>query len=356
MTLKVTGPWIAGFTDAEGSFSIYISTTEQYFGVSFTFYISQKDTEPLIKCREFLEKYRKRDPTLDDTEIPEIKPANGTMDLKIKLHNILLKVIRPFFEEFPLLSSKWQDYQLFFAALDIHLNNQISKHVRILYIAHIMFAMNTEGKQRKNLLTYYENLVKPLFDNVQEWQNACVAAKEIVKKFLLKPYPSLSFAYIAKDYFLGLVMGDGSFHADFDCREGRIATIRKSLSISLIKTDRNEKLLDAIAKDFKTAWTKRPSEKSRHSFTIERSHEINKVFQPFFLQNAEKLSLFSRRHVEIWVKVDRLFELFGGDLTNPETKSEIKALLIEIYNVHGGTYRRYSQEQILIRFQQDWNF
>ena len=230
MTFKLTGRWIAGFVDAEGCFSIHMTTTTKLIGVSFNFFISQKDPEPLIMCLEFLEKYRKKDPTLVNTKLPNLVQGNETMDIKIMQHNILLKIIRPFFEDFPLLSSKWQDCQLFFAALDIYKNRTIPKYVRVLNVANIMFAMNTDGPQRRNPLTYYEDLVKPLFGSQQEWESCRFAAQEIVKEILQRPYPSLTrnLKPILEDYFLGLITGDGCFHSDFDCRKKRTVTVRKS--------------------------------------------------------------------------------------------------------------------------------
>nr|YP_009184761.1 putative LAGLIDADG homing endonuclease [Jenufa perforata]ALO62914.1 putative LAGLIDADG homing endonuclease [Jenufa perforata] len=361
MTFKPTANWIIGFTDAEGCFSICITNNEKFIGISFTFYISQKIKEPLIKYQEFLKEYIKQNSISVDTEIPKLVPGNGTENLRIRQHDLLLKVIRPFFEEFPLLSSKWQDCQLFFAALDIHKDKQMTNHVRILKIAHIMFAMNTEGEQRIRPLTYYENFVKPRFKNKQLWEIACLEAKKGVKEILDRPYPSLtkkfgSISFLREDYFFGLLTGDGCFHADFDCRKGRTVKVRKSLSISMIKTTRNEELLNAIAEQFDLTWKKRLSAKNRHSWKIEKSEEINQILQPFFLKNAKKFPIFKRRHLECWLTIDKLLKLLKGDLANFSAKSKVMVLLMEIYNVHDGTYRKYSREEIINRFRQDWIF
>lgn len=59
MTFKPTAHWLVGFTDAEGCFSIYITNIEKSISISFRFYISQKNKEPLIKYKDELLQFGK---------------------------------------------------------------------------------------------------------------------------------------------------------------------------------------------------------------------------------------------------------------------------------------------------------
>jgi LAGLIDADG endonuclease len=352
-TFNITGNWIAGFTDAEGSFCIWITGVQQ-ITVSFCFYISQKETEPLIQYADFINARVSEFPEFAGKKV-FLKKGGGIMNIKIKQHDLLFKVVKPLFEEFPLYSSKRLDFLLFFEALTIYTNPKMSRHERILQVIHIMFSMNTKGAQRVNNKKYYERLLEPKFPNRVAYQNAITKAyadqkQRIVQHLIKHPKSSPS-----DDYFVGLLVGDGCFGCDFDMRQGRKATVIKSLSVSLIKTNQNEELLDLFAKRFDTRWNKRPSVLRRHSFKIERHKDIQKI-QTFFILHSNLLPSFKKRDLEIWSKATLLKDLLK-DTKAVQTHSEQRrayALITEIYFFHQGIYRKYSLEDVLKRFSMDY--
>lgn len=278
------------------------------------------------------------------------------MNIEIKQHAFLLKVIKPLFEEFPLRSSKYFDFLLFFEALSIYTNSKISRPERIIQVAHIMFGMNTKGSQRVNCLHYYEQLIESKFNNhsnLKVINKACADQKQRILQHLTTQ--KIDESSLSDDYFVGLIVGDGCFGGDFDMRQGRKATIIKSLSVSLIKTARNEELLDLLASRLGMQWIKRSSVSRRHSFKIERVKDIQKI-EKFFRLNSHLLPSFKKKDLAIGSKVTLLKSLLK-DTKAIETKSEQRRVytwITEIYFFHKGIYRKYSLEAVKNRFAIDY--
>lgn len=350
--------WISGITDAEGCFYIQIiGDCYSKFNLAFSFYISQKDTEFLITIKKYFEKKELETTGLNKNY--QLKKGNGTTDLIVNNERSLNKVIRPFFQNFPLLSSKWIDYLLFFAAFDIWKDNNKPKHVRILNVAHLVFAMNSQGEQKKRSLAFYINQTRSHFKNVTEWENAILEAQNNVIQIKSQSFPPLSVCMvgdsISDDYFIGLFVGDGCFGVEIDYRQNRKIKVRKTVSISLKKTPQNELLLDSIAERMGTTWNKKQTAIGRHSFKIERTDDINSIFQPFFQQNIEKLPTFRRNQFNIWYEIDKLNIILS---TKPiqKSESEIIQLITNIYHAHGDTYRHQTLNFTINRFKTDWEF
>jgi|JI81BgreenRNA_FD_contig_121_139653_length_1693_multi_4_in_0_out_0_1 hypothetical protein len=356
---KITDTWMSGFVDAEGCFSVYLIKLKNLgLNPSFRFYIPQKDTESLLKCLELLQE-RLDKANLDAKVMVGLRKGLGVMNVRVINHTHLTEVVKPLFENSPLLTSKHQDFKLFFKALELYRNKRIPINRRLIYTAHLMYAMNTEGVQRKKPLSFYEDLIKEKFKEKGEeaqWDKAVEEAKAFVEEIVNQEEPSLECDKISDDYFMGLMVGDGCFHSDFDCRSSRKITVRKGISVSLLKTKRNEELLDAIAAKYNVTWVKRRSLKLRHHFSITREDVIKDVFTPLFMNNLGLLPEFSKKQLKAWTHVDRLLYLIKSDVRRTEAiKSEIDGLIAEIYFAHEGTYRKYSLEYILNRFKEDWN-
>jgi hypothetical protein len=267
--------------------------------------------------------------------------------------------VETLFKDSPLLGTKFMDCELFFSALRYYKNPSIPRHIRILYVAHCMFQMNTKGKQRARTLNYYENCLKDFFNTEEEWQAAIGETKLRVAEVLKKPFPSLNmYSGTAFDnYFCALITGDGCCHGDFKIREGRKATVYKALSISLLKTERNEALLDFLATYFNVRWNKRPAAKGRHYFSIDKQDWISDVFQPYFEKNKEKFPAFRKKQLLVWLCIDQLKELLNnGGSRSEEEKEQICSLLNTIYYIHANAlYRRTPYSKVLKSFKDSWN-
>lgn len=344
----ITGFWLVGFIEAEGCFSIYYDKTNKNF--KFELAITQKEDGVLTVCKAFLQDYAKSVNVIDD--IGEVRPSKGADQLRIMKQEILLKVMKPFFRNFPLYSSKWNDYLLFFAALELYVDRSKPRNVCYVYVMHIMYSMNTKGGQRKKTLKDMLNQFKPMFNNESEWSKACKDAQDFVKSILAQGFSTKELTNTElNEYFTGIICGDGCFHADFDLRENRKATVSKALSISLPKTTRNEVLLDDLAKKMGFVWTKRPSAKGRHNFEVEQALIISSLIVPFFNQHFAYLTPQKQKHFLLWSTVDKLL----GNQKSSLNPSEIEILIQEIYYSHAnGIYRNYPVDYVVQRFISDW--
>jgi len=237
----ITGPWIAGFTDAEGCFSIsIIGDKVNTMQVRCDFTLCQKDESTLLKCKAFfdnqIQKLGTKEPMLQD-----FKPKkDGSYYLKISRQTILLQVIKPLFQECPLLSEKFQDYQLFFAVLEIYTNPNLEKRVRVLYAAYLMFAMNTKGNQRKRNLNDYERILKPAFKSDHEWDIALSQVLKYKQDVLSIPFVDFNKpGILSDDYIVGLIVGDGSFQSYFAMSKTRPGILQRTFDLTLEVADQN---------------------------------------------------------------------------------------------------------------------
>lgn len=229
---------------------------------------------------------------------------------------------------------------------------------RIVKVLYLMYEMNTKGAQRKKEIGFYLNKLFPRFYPA-EFKSLCKEATDFrdqVVENCVKPLNNEKTSAIKDDYILGLVVGDGSFQSDFDFREGRKATISKSLSISLLKTDQNLEILKNVSKEWDVNWNFRQGSDKRYQVSIVRKQVINEIIQPYFLTRAEKLPDFKNQHLEGWLKVDELISLLKNysQTTDPNKEQKLETLLTQVYFIHGGTYRKISIEQVIERFKEDW--
>ena len=153
-----------------------------------------------------------------------------------------------------------------------------------------MFSLNTQGQQRKLTLENWKTKLKTKFGQNLLYTKALQRAqKQILNLNQTLKGLNLDF-YFHPAYFSGLVVGDGCFGCDFDLRQKRKATLVQSLSLSLIKTQRNELLLDFLAQNLSFVWVKRPSLNGQYSVRVQKQSKLKKlgslVFKPSFRSNA----------------------------------------------------------------------
>ena len=116
---------VSGFTDAEGCFSIHV-TKDRWINVTFAFTVSQSDEQPLNACANALVRYGAlRGVTVGTYTTYD----DGVASLNVGQHESLMDVIRPFFQDHPLNSSKRQDYHLFFVALAVYMDKTRDRYV-----------------------------------------------------------------------------------------------------------------------------------------------------------------------------------------------------------------------------------
>jgi hypothetical protein len=110
---QINGHWIAGFTEAEGCFSISMFDTQtNSIGVQFCFYLVQKNRELLQHCATFIDAAAAEFKEFNHNAIV-LKKGKGTMNIEIRSLSFLKKVMHPFFSQFSLYGSKFIDCQLF---------------------------------------------------------------------------------------------------------------------------------------------------------------------------------------------------------------------------------------------------
>ena len=142
--LQLIGFWVAGFTDAEGCWSIYMTENKLtgYIQVSFAFYLSQVDLESLKKIQKLLSLYAlEKDPTVKHCF--HLTQGHNVTEMVVHNHRTLTHVIQPFFETYKLQSSKVFDQILFYASLNTYLDLNLSPHERRLRVSHYVFYEHT---------------------------------------------------------------------------------------------------------------------------------------------------------------------------------------------------------------------
>lgn len=352
MNFEITEMWMSGFVEAEGSFVIYFVEIDKRLIPRFSFYISQKEKESLIECQKLLQSRLDKCDDLKQTLIPKLKYSSNVNNIQIIQFDLLTKVVEPLFKDVPLLGSKQKSYTLFFKALEIYKDESLFLGSKLILIANIMYAMNTKGKQRQETLVDIEKKIEPMFTSSLQWKSSCKQSRLLVQKILNQKTVSLS--EIPIDWFLGLIVGDGCLHSDFDCRKNRKITVRKALSVSLLKTQLNELLLNRIAEIYNFKWIKRPSVKRRHQVQVNKKKTIDTVFQPLFLKNRKRFPSLTKKALIAWLSIDKLNILLNQPKSKKRAK-EVEKLITQIYEAHNSVYRNYSLKDIFFRYKQDWN-
>jgi hypothetical protein len=143
---SLTPDYIAGFVDGEGCFcvSIYPHPTVRYgaryqIAPSFQVYQDRANVEILEKLKRHF----------GCGSITSKGPNSNVMTFSIYSRRMLQTVVVPFFDEYPLVSAKHDDFLKF---REVVLSMQRKEHLTrdgFLRIVEIAFSMNQRGKQRK---------------------------------------------------------------------------------------------------------------------------------------------------------------------------------------------------------------
>ncbi len=153
------GYYIAGFVDGEGSFHVAIQKSNNVklgFQIIPEFHVSQnrsrKATLELIKktldCGYIKPNHRKR--------------LNDRSDvLVVRNHNDLTKKVIPFFEKFPILSTKQKDFEIFSKIVKLIKKKEHLNKNGLIKILKLAFSMNESGRYRKLSLSEIINSLEP---------------------------------------------------------------------------------------------------------------------------------------------------------------------------------------------------
>lgn len=115
--------WLVGFTDGDGCFNIYLRKDGN---VTFSFNLSQS-----IYNEQILHLIKR------NLGVGTINKDKFMSNYKVRRLNHLKEIILPIFDENILLSSKYYNYIIFRECLLIYLDDNISKHNKILKIREI---------------------------------------------------------------------------------------------------------------------------------------------------------------------------------------------------------------------------
>ena len=137
-------------------------------------------------------------------------------------------------------------------------------------------------------------------------------------------------------------------------RQKRKATIVQSLSLSLIKTQRNELLLDFLAQNLSFVWVKRPSLNGRHSVRVQKQASLRNL-EVWFLNHRSGLTHLKQVELQIWVENEALKQnLKEKRNLCVSRKLCLKRGLKRVYFMHGGLYRKESWHHVFVRFWNDY--
>lgn len=237
-------PWyIAGYTDAEGSFNVSVIPRGSSFVVTIAFEIGSKDKLLLESIRN----------TLGVGSVYYLK--SGLYRLKISNLDSLDKVIIPFFKIYPLVTQKYGDFLLFTKIVNILITKQHLTLKGIQEIVNIKASMN-KGLGPK-LLSQFSNINPVTRPNI---------------KFHGVPNPF---------WVVGFVEGDGSFIIRiYDNKRLKLGK-DVSLNLKVTQHSRDREMLFGLVNYFGCG--KVIDRKAYASDYIVRSKEqISSIIVPFF--------------------------------------------------------------------------
>jgi len=166
---KITSYYITGFVDGEGCFSITIQRRKSLrlgIQVIAEFHISQHQnrTEVLEAIKEKFEcGYIKPNDRNNPRDLTSVYVVRNLKDLHDK--------IIPFFERFPFVSSKQQDFEKFKKVVGLMTKGAHLKKDGLIKILKLAFSMNAKGKYRKWKL---EDVISKLESSETVCRNSCL--------------------------------------------------------------------------------------------------------------------------------------------------------------------------------------
>lgn len=344
----LTHSTLIGLLEAEGGFYISISTDKKgYFTVQFECaLLTQKDGQLMNTCVRFLS-------TITQEKIPTPRWTNGGFNLSFKTFGSLNGFIRPLIQNYPLLSVKWMDSELFFEAFDIYRDTKTPRYIRLLYVLHYSFAMNWQGTTRKRSLQNLESQIECLFPNAVEFAKHKNKVILNVQRILQRSFPTLTNTPLnLEEYFIGLYIGDGSALVTYKFRQGRKPALYKEFTISLKNHPQNSQMLNLLSRELGFAWLSVPSDQTRTRVKVTNSQTIQNVIQVLLAKHKALLPVFRLKQLVAWEKCDEIRQLLAKSTLTQADRSKIRSNLIYIYySSHTGTYRKLTIESILTKFQ-----
>ena len=175
--------WLVGFTDGDGSFTIYGQKTKTgQYKWSLFFKITQSSYN--LRILYFI----KKELGFGSVQVENIK---NMADFRIKDKNIINKIIFPIFDKYPLLTSKHFHYLKFKKAYGILTNLELSKEDRDELLLKL--------KDEKMPFSY----ISPVWQKVNYTIRDTYDAKIIISKFWLIGFTEAegSFYIVKKDNF-----------------------------------------------------------------------------------------------------------------------------------------------------------
>jgi hypothetical protein len=145
LPMRQLGPYLAGFVDGEGCFSVSISrhlTARYGFFINPIFQVYQHPNH-----REILEVFQW---VLQTGKIRQKSPTNIGLVYCIDSNKTIVEKVIPFFEKFP-LAVKSEDFLKFKRVTSLLLEKGHRTKPGMLQILEIAYSMNAQGKQRARL-------------------------------------------------------------------------------------------------------------------------------------------------------------------------------------------------------------
>ena len=148
--IKLNPYWITGFTDAEGSFIVKIIKVSDYklgwrIQLSFQIKLNNRDHELLTLIRDYF-------------GVGTIRKYKGNFSIySVTKVDDLVSVIFPHFDQYPLLTKKWADYELFKAIVFIMADKKHNTEEGFLKILGLRYYLNLGISEELKLL--YPNII-----------------------------------------------------------------------------------------------------------------------------------------------------------------------------------------------------
>ena len=277
--IKLNPNQIVGLIDSEGHFSFWIDT--KTLSIIFLFKLSQREysIDLLLAIKDYFN---------NQGEINIDNEKNGTLQYCIRNKKTLLQLIIPFLDQYPLLTSKYLDYQDFKLALN------------------------------------YENINKSKLEELIELKNQMNKSRSWESRYIWSKFSS-SPDKITTGWIAGMVEGDGSLEWDRK-------NYRPTIQISQNSHDRP--LLESLQKNLGIGYLKPQG----YNLNLQETKNLrlkkndfritgNKAMRNVILPILNKYKFYSRKGVKLKL-LNQLVEIFY-EYSNQDQRNKLMSPLIE---------------------------
>ena len=257
--------WITGFTDAEGCFTIIVSKlpSQKYkITTSFEINLHLKDSLILYKIQSFF----------------KVGHINIRKDKHLAVYRVtkrtdLINTIIPFFQQFPLLTAKYNDYILWKDVVHL-MENGAHKTEDGFNLILSSYASINRGTKGKKVLTSFPYLIPT------------VKEKTPSLPLQLNPY-----------WVSGFVAGDGGFHVNLRKKD----ETKVDYSFSITQHNKDLKLMNLFIDFFKCGSVLNREKYKRCDYTVQDKNNLlmNIIphFNKFSLQNLKELDFIEFKEI-----------------------------------------------------------